>query len=142
MITVGAHPATVHELVELLAACWTDQDAERAGALWAESNTETSYLGEELAEPLFGTISIARHLARTFRRLESASVEVSSLVVSHISADVAIAIYVCTWRLHSRGMRCADASHSRVAAVCRRQQEGWRLVHYMEDYLYLPEARP
>jgi len=107
------------------AAAWSARDLHRVARLWDEQETSPTYAAEELAEVLTDRASIVEHLTRTESRLEETRVTIGRTQVTELGEDLVLAVFHCRWELEW-------VSFSRVGAIFRRREDGWRFAHYME----------
>ena len=107
------------------AAAWSARDLRRVARLWDEQEPSPTYAAEELAEVLTDRASIVEHLTRTESRLEETLVTIGRTQVTELGEDLVLAVFHCRWELEW-------VSFSRVGAIFRRREDGWRFAHYME----------
>lgn len=107
------------------AAAWSARDLRRVARLWDEQEPSPTYAAEELAEVLTDRASIVEHLTRTESRLEETRVTIGRTQVTELGEDLVLAVFHCRWELEW-------VSFSRVGAIFRRREDGWRFAHYME----------
>ena len=107
------------------AAAWSSRDLHRVARLWDEQEPSPTYVAEELAEVLTDLGSIVEHLTRTESRLEETRVTIGRTQVTELSDELVLAVFHCRWDLEW-------VSFSRISAIFRRRENGWRFTHYME----------
>ena len=107
------------------AAAWSARDLRRVARLWDEQEPSPTYAAEELAEVLTDRASIVEHLTRTESRLEETRVTIGRTQVTELGEDLVLAVFHCRWELEW-------VSFSRVGAIFRRREDGWRFAHYLE----------
>ena len=107
------------------AAAWSARALRRVARLWDEQEPSPTYAAEELAEVLTDRASIVEHLTRTESRLEETRVTIGRTQVTELGEDLVLAVFHCRWELEW-------VSFSRVGAIFRRREDGWRFAHYME----------
>jgi hypothetical protein len=131
----------IARLVERHAACWSVLDMEALIDLWDDEEPDPVYVAHELGDILVGLPEISFHLLRTAGRISSAHVTIPGQWSRRLAPDLGLTVFICRWNFVRADIGTDTVSHSRIAAVCRRRESGWRFIHYMEDSYYIPQER-
>ena len=130
----GDEVAAVQAIIHDTAERWNSQDFSTVLELWDPDEEVPFYLAEEQDDWFIGWDSLRAYLdpPRPSPVMEGLREEMRDISVKLIAEDLAIAAWNMHFEMKMRG-RPPIGEDVRVSAVLRKNDEGWRYIHWAES---------
>jgi hypothetical protein len=132
-----ADAAALDALVAEYDSCWGRLDFEGLSQLWARSDPEPVYVGDEYAEPVVGADDLDRHWARLSARVRQASMRSTLHRVDVLDGGVARVVLLCRWTISTRGVGGAGDGASWVTWLAVPRGGRYLIALHMESEVHV-----
>ncbi len=122
----------IEQTIEQYRICWSRLDFDRLRSLWDPDEAAPLYLPEEVGQALIGWDAIEAYWSATRQATAAIRLETWNLHARELGPGLASAVFDMRWIGEFSGHPRPIGGDTRVAAVFRWRDGGWRFIQYVE----------